>query len=172
MKRTFSIGTAAILLLALAIPQASAGDKDWATAGKVLAGVVGFGFLHNALSGGHHHHRSYRSTRYYSEPCSSTSYTYTRRHDYRPYHRSYTRTEVYCPPVTPVYHTTSVVREPAPVIVPAPVPVPSSPDPVIVNLEDGRRIYQPRIKGHVAYLQIYSEHSGSWLTLKEYPSLY
>jgi hypothetical protein len=174
MKRIFTISTAALLLFALVTPQASASDEDWATAGKILAGVVGLGVLHNAFSDGHNHYRSYRSTTYYSSnrsypSCRSSSYSYRPSYSYRYRPTTYYRTEVMRPVRAPVYHTTTVVREPAPVIAPAP---PLSQEPVVVSLENGRRLYQPRIKGHVAYLQIYSEHSRSWVNLKEYPSLY
>ncbi|MFT5127977.1 MAG: hypothetical protein ACI8W8_001585 [Rhodothermales bacterium] len=189
MTRKFTIATATLLLFALVAPQASAGDKDWANAGKVLAGVVGFGILHNALSSNHHgsHHRSRHSTTYYSSSrsypsCRSTSYSYRPSYSYR-HQPTYYQREVIRPVPTPVYHTTTVVRESAPVYRPAPAPVyvPAAPapaptvsgsNPVVVPLENGRRLLQPRIKGHVAYLQVYSEHSGSWVTLKEYPSLY
>ena len=178
MKRKFTLASATLLLFALVAPQASAGDKDWANAGKVLAGVVGFGILHNALSSNHHgsHHGSRHSTTYYSSSrsypsCRSTSYSYRPSYNYR-HQPTYYHTEVIRPVPTPVYHTTTVVREPVPVYTPAPAPVVSGSNPVVVPLENGRRLFQPRIKGHVAYLQVYSEHSGSWVTLKEYPSLY
>ena len=45
-------------------------------------------------------------------------------------------------------------------------------DLVIVNLEDGRRICQRRIRGASAYLQIWSDVDEEWVSIREYPSIW
>lgn len=62
-----------------------ASDEEWATAGKVLAGVVGFGILSNAIADHHDYH-------YYHND-----------YGYRP-------APVYYYPERPVYRTTYVTR--------------------------------------------------------------
>jgi hypothetical protein len=45
-------------------------------------------------------------------------------------------------------------------------------EPIIQYLEDGRRIYQPPVRGCTAYLQIWSEVSREWVSIREYPSIW
>lgn len=45
-------------------------------------------------------------------------------------------------------------------------------DPVIVYLESGRRLYQPRLRGHVAFIQIWSSYNQTWVTIGEHPSIW
>lgn len=49
MKKVLAIAVAAIILAAAAVP-ASAGDHGWATAGKVLTGIIGLNILGHALA--------------------------------------------------------------------------------------------------------------------------
>lgn len=48
----------------------------------------------------------------------------------------------------------------------------NSDEPVIVTLEDGRRIYQPRVHGARAILQQWSDLEERWVDIREYPSVY
>jgi len=69
---------AAMAIVALPKPTAYAGDKEWATAGKILAGVVGAAIIHEAVTSGHRDrhvevHRRYpgrtvRRVRYVQSP--------------------------------------------------------------------------------------------------------
>ena len=46
-------------------------------------------------------------------------------------------------------------------------------DPVIRYIECGtRRIYQPRIRGHVAYVQRWSSCDNNWVTIGTCESIY
>ena len=40
------------------------------------------------------------------------------------------------------------------------------------NLEEGRRLYQPKVKGEKAQFQVWSEIEQRWIPIKDYPSLY
>ena len=50
MKKTLAIIVAAALLAAVAPSPASAGDHGWATAGKILTGIIGVSILGNAIA--------------------------------------------------------------------------------------------------------------------------
>lgn len=45
-------------------------------------------------------------------------------------------------------------------------------DAIIVELDEGRRLYQPKVKGEKAQLQVWSEIEQRWVPVKDYPSLY
>lgn len=49
-KTIAAVLIAAVALIALPKPTAYAGDKEWATAGKILAGVVGAAIIHEAVT--------------------------------------------------------------------------------------------------------------------------
>jgi len=50
MKKTLAIIVAAALLAAVGPAPASAGDHGWATAGKILTGIIGVSILGNAIA--------------------------------------------------------------------------------------------------------------------------
>ncbi len=50
MKKTVAIAVAVALLAAVAPSPAPAGDSEWATAGKILTGVIGVTILGNAIA--------------------------------------------------------------------------------------------------------------------------
>lgn len=50
MKKTVAIAVAVTLLATVAPSPASAGDSEWATAGKILTGVIGVTILGNAIA--------------------------------------------------------------------------------------------------------------------------
>jgi hypothetical protein len=45
-------------------------------------------------------------------------------------------------------------------------------EPVIIYHGYGRRLYQPPVHGHPAFLQVYSEVRGEWVSVREHPSIY
>lgn len=96
----------ALMTLAVAgagLPQASAGDREWATAGKILTGVVAASVLAKALE---------------PAPCVTTTYYPV-------------TTVVSAPPVS--VQPAPVYVQPTPVVVPAPPPVLVRPAPVYVQ---------------------------------------
>ena len=53
MKKLVAIAVAAAFLAALAPSPALAGDRGWATAGKILTGIIGVTILGNAIADSH-----------------------------------------------------------------------------------------------------------------------
>ncbi len=64
---------AAMAVVALPKPTAYAGDKEWATAGKILAGAVGVAIIHKIATSGHND-RVVRVHRTYREPVRRVRY--------------------------------------------------------------------------------------------------
>ncbi|HBX42821.1 MAG TPA: hypothetical protein DEH27_03005 [Deltaproteobacteria bacterium] len=54
MKKMVAITVAAAFLAVSPFP-AAAGDAEWATAGKILTGIIGVTILGNAIAGAHYH---------------------------------------------------------------------------------------------------------------------
>ncbi len=186
-----ALGATLIAMTALWPAPAQASDKEWATAGKVLAGLAAVAVVGQAA-------RHYDSDSRYER----TVYV-------RPESRYCPPPVSYCPPprrvffvpsyrpvveyrtvqyVTPAPVVREIIVQPAP---PPPAekveihnhyesappaaatpPTASDGDSVIVNIEEGRRLYQPKVRGAKAYLQVWSELEQKWLSVKEYPSIY
>lgn len=53
MKKILAIPVAAVLLVAMAAAPVHAGDRGWATAGKILTGILGVTILGNAIAHSH-----------------------------------------------------------------------------------------------------------------------
>jgi len=53
MKKLIAIAVAAAFLAAMASSPALAGDREWATAGKILTGIIGVTILGNAIANAH-----------------------------------------------------------------------------------------------------------------------
>ena len=70
------------------VPSSFAGDSEWATAGKVLAGVVGASVVGNMVSNDYYYHR---------RPYYTTHYTGYYRPHYRTYSTTYYRPNYYRP---------------------------------------------------------------------------
>ncbi len=151
--KTKIMAMTASLILITSVP-GYAGDREWATAGKILTGVVAANVIGDLF-------------------CSSRSVT-VERHVYRTY-----------PKVTTIHHRRPMVKSytyyesrncpPKPEISYRTIEYKTQPvcsELVIVNIEDGRRIIQPRIHGATAYLQVYSKVSCDWVTIEEYPSIW
>jgi len=65
---------AVLAVVALPRPAAYAGDKEWATAGKILAGVVGAAVVHEIATSGREERTVYVSRHYYGEPIRRVRY--------------------------------------------------------------------------------------------------
>lgn len=152
-KNAMTLALTAALVVTMVTPQvATAGNKEWATAGKILAGVTAY---HVLSDGGRGHHQSVRVEEHYT---------------YRDTHR---------PPSYPVYYGSSYgcgsprsyqyssvshyyedlcggCRHPRPSC---------TCGPVIIQISECRRLYQPRIRGHVSYLQEWDECRREWCTI-------
>ncbi|MDA7915849.1 hypothetical protein N9B94_01285 [Verrucomicrobia bacterium] len=134
MKKLVAALTVTALLTATNTPSASAGDKEWATAGKVLTGLLAASVLTDAVSSGRHQHRTSHTTFYTSpsysrqtvvvqQPVIVQQPVYT--------HPQVIQQQVYVPQATyvrqpaVVYHQPVVVHQPAcrtqPVVVHHPV---------------------------------------------------
>ncbi len=55
MKKLVAIVVAAVFLAAAAPSPALAGDSEWATAGKILTGIIGVTIIGNAIANAHPH---------------------------------------------------------------------------------------------------------------------
>ena len=82
-----------------------------------------------------------------------------------------------------VYKDAVVIQYPVPAAAPAVSPVVQtttitsktevSADAIVIELEAGvRRLYQPKVKGAAAQIQIWSDIEKRWVAIKEYPSLF
>lgn len=155
--------TLAIIAAFCCMPRtAEAGDKEWAAAGKILTGLV----VLDALTGANHR---YYGKRYANVRYEQPQQAYRRNHNrgatvrtttYRR-QRSNWRDRYDSPRVNtrwPAYRTETYECRT---------------DPVIRYIESGtRRIYQPRIRGHVAYVQRWSSCDNNWVTIGTCESIY
>jgi hypothetical protein len=136
MKRIVT-GCVVVMLVAAVVGlpgTCGAGQREWATTGKILTGFVIGGILGSAC----HAQPAYTRTEVvYERPVYVTRYV-----------------ERVCP--RPVCSETVVVRT----------------QPIVVYLADGRRIYQPAVHGCAAYIQVWSEVTGEWVSVKQYPSIW
>ena len=158
MKKAILTGLTSLIVLVTVMNSSTcfAGDKEWATAGKILTGVVAAQVVGDVLWSDRHitvksygykpyHHRGSWKKRYYHKNRGSSCGV---RKNRRPGYCKIPRPKVSYRPIR------------------------KCTGPVIVHLENGRRIYQPRIKGATAYLQVYSRACNEWVTLEEYPSIW
>lgn len=146
MKTMVAAGMAGLMMAAAAMPgTAQAGQREWATAGKILTGVFVGGAVLNACGS-----RPTRTEIVYERPV----------HRPQPVYRYYgpqrceppvMRT---CPP--PRYERAPVCRE----------------QPIIRYLGDGRRVYQPPVHGCRAVIQVWSEISEQWVSVRECASIW
>lgn len=146
MKTMVAAGMAGLMMATAGLPggTAQAGQREWATAGKILTGVVIGGAVLNSCTPRATHTRIvyerpvYRPqpTYYFSDPPRCE----------RPVMRS-------CPP-------------------PRFEPAPECREPIIRYMADGRRLYQPPMHGHPAFIQVWSEVKDEWVSVKEHPSIW
>ena len=158
MKRPMLIGIiTAILAICFMNPSTMyGGDKEWAVAGKILTGVVAANVIGDLFVSDRYvevkrprynrrkNNNCRPKRRYYKDNTYSTDITWRRSHEYRQRSRAKKR-----------YKKTWKCA-----------------DPIIVHIEKGRRIYQPRVKGATAYLQVYSDVCNEWVNIEEYPSIW
>ncbi len=164
---------ASLLGATLAPPAARAGQKEWATVGKVLTGVVAASVLHHALLPPPPPPALSRVEIRYHSPAPVVvrerivvrtpqraevrhGHSRTSRHHYRDYgHRRDSRSRGYR---TPSSHSHRGYR-------PAPGRAP-----IIRHYGSSRRLMQPAVRGHVAYVQHY--RNGVWVTISSHPSIW
>jgi hypothetical protein len=102
MKKTILLLTALGMLSQT--PTARAGDREWATAGKVLTGLFAAKVLHDAVSGPRHHHRVATATVCTTQPGTVLV--------------QQPATIVYQQPPTVIYQTSpAVVYQPQPTVI-------------------------------------------------------
>lgn len=142
-----TITTAAVV--SVSTHHVQAGQKEWATAGKILTGVVAASVIHQAM----------QPRVVYTHPTSQRGYqrtdvhTTTYRHTSRQPNRRTTTTRR-----TITYH-----RPPA---------SPACSGQVIVHVNRRTRLYQPRIHGHVAWVQNWCPHTRTWISVQHHPSIW
>ncbi|MDZ4198751.1 MAG: hypothetical protein U1E27_05630 [Kiritimatiellia bacterium] len=141
----FHVGVSMVLALAggaWTMPEARAGQKEWATAGKILTGVMAAQILLDR----------HPPTPVYRERVVVTRHSDRRFHGER---ESYSSRSAHRP-----YHVEPVRAHCAPRIV----------EPIILPAGPGRRLYQPPVSGHPALIQEW--RCGSWVTVGTHPSLW
>jgi hypothetical protein len=145
MKKTVAAGLAGLMMAAASVPgSAQAGQREWATAGKILTGVVVGGVIMDAARSRPVQREIVYERPVYRHPVVQRRYMAPRCE--APVVR-------YCPPPR-------IEREPV------------CQEPITLHLGEGRRLFQPRVHGHTAYIQVWSELNGDWVSIKEYPSIW
>ncbi len=146
MKTMVAAGVAGLMMATSSLPggTAQAGQREWATAGKILTGVVIGGAVLNACN-----------------PRASRTEIVYERQVYRPQPAYQFRGPPRCEP--PVMRSC-----PPPRYQPAPV----CREPIVRYMADGRRLYQPPVHGHAAFIQVWSEVQDEWVSVKEHPSIW
>ena len=173
MKNILRIAVISGVSLALATLDIQAGGKDWATAGKILTGVVAADILIDHLPA-------------WQQPqlqCTMNTYRIVK--DSPPPYVQYYQSDIY-------YSDVPIQVQPQPIVIqmaPPPVAIsPSAPaqpaaasstvalgneEPSVIHLlSPTKRIYQPRIQGHKAYVQERVSPNHPWVTVEEYPSIW
>jgi len=171
-KLLLTAAAAAAWMTACVLPGSTyAGDKDWARAGKILAGITVLGIANEVYSDKkrNRHARDRHSRREevrYVQPVRYESTAVERCDTYRPqrvrhhsrgHERSHYRARSHVThhaPRTTVYESRRID------------------DLVVIDLEEGRRICQRRVRGATAYLQIWSELDDKWVSIRTYPSIW
>ena len=158
MKKSILSGTLIIILsIGFINPLTTyAGDKEWATAGKVLTGIIAANVIGDFFV----------PERY--AKVSSADYYRQSNYKCRPKRRPY-KNNRYSEKITwkkPIRYRRGRRTERSYRT------VTKCSDPIIVHIQKGRRIYQPRVKGATAYLQVYSKVCKEWVNVEEYPSLW
>jgi hypothetical protein len=153
MKTALAAGMAGLMMVTgLPVGTAQAGQREWATAGKILTGVVVGGVLMNACKA-----RTAETEVVYERPVVYRYCTVERFHGPPRCEPPVMRA---CPPPPPPPPPPRCVREPAPR------------EPIVRYLDDGRRLYQPPVLGHKAFIQVWSEVKNEWVSIKEHPSIW
>ena len=157
-KQGITLAITAAVVAAMVVPQAAqAGDREWATAGKILAGAAVVTVLSN--SGGGRHEEVYVERRYEYSPRYTSHYSRVSECRTPPrYERHYrSRPSSYEADFCDTCRHARSACECAP---------------VIVDLGDCKRLYQPRIRGHVSYLQVWDSCRREWNTIRTCESIW
>ena len=162
-RKTLAWTMALVLGGALLAPATRAGDQEWAVAGKVLTGIAALHLLTGMAP--------VPPPITLHPPVPPRVTVHSSRSRGHSYHRSSCSPQVSYRTHRKVYYRPAVVQRRQPAHCGTLV-APHCDNPVVVHMDGGRRIYQPRIHGHQAYMQIWSDVSRSWVTLKLYPSIY
>jgi len=166
MKRLMMTATclAAVALAATSSPRAAAGDEEWATAGKILTGVVITHLLTNGLpydatvsgsyttvsscrreirthAGGDSYWRSSSCRRLHRD---SSRHPALR----RPHHSGHSKWDIGPKHGSPACGA------------------------VIHQVDRHTRLYQPRVHDHPAFIQKRPFHGHPWVTVREHPSIW
>ncbi len=177
LKRRSMSAFLAILILGLtaSLTPLHAGDKEWARVGKGVGIVTGVSVLHQLM---------------WVRPHVRVRYKYAHRvsdfrHSRCTHHRQSPRTVVVHKPAKPVKEkSTSYIESTDKTSLTGEKTKKGSlsgdtsgrkiedATAVIFDLGNGRRLYQQKIKGKKAQLQVWSEVEKRWVGIKEYPSLY
>ena len=192
MKLTQSLVWALGLSLGtLAAGTARANDKEWARVGKVATVVLGLDLLGRALTcppppPWHGHHMVQYSYYYAVPPPAVVVYTPMETRVERVIvHERVVEQVVPAEAAGPTDYSTprsdkamasrGTAAKPAAKEAAGKETVAkttTTDDAIIVNLDEGRRLYQPKVKGEKAQLQVWSEIEQRWVPIKDYPSLY
>lgn len=135
-----------------------AGDREWSTAGKILTGLVAAHVISDVVVADRGSYNRTKSR--WSIPKRRSNYSckpQKRKHRKQFYSRRNHRSTIASERSSNL-HSGFVV--------------PECDDYVIVRIENGRRIIQPRVRGVTAYLQVYSKVCNEWVTIEEYPSIW
>jgi hypothetical protein len=160
-QRTFALISAVVIGLALLQgPRAQAGDQEWAVVGKVLTGVVAAHILFGEPEIRTRTvvvHRSPPPVVHVPRPCPPRVAPAPRYH--HPRGRAYGQTRKdnrhHCH-LHRYHERCDRTRGHA----------------VIRQLSRTRRIYQPRVRGHVAFIQERSNHGHDWVTISTCRSIW
>ena len=150
-KQGVTLAITAAVVAAMVAPQvAQAGNKEWATAGKILAGAAVIHVLTD--NGGSHHREVIVERRYDYSPRYSSRYSRDsqcrtpQRYERHVRHRASSPPRDYCGTCR---HERSAC----------------SCGPVVIDIGDSKRLFQPRIRGHVSYLQVWDSCRRDWRTI-------
>lgn len=146
MKTMVAAGMAGLMMATAALPggTAQAGQREWATAGKILTGVVIGGAILNACA-----------------PHVTKAEVVYERSGHRPEPRRGFQGPPRCEP--PVMRSCPPPRVERRVV---------CDEPIVRYMGDGRRLFQPRVHGHVAFIQVWSDMADEWVSIKEHPSIW
>jgi hypothetical protein len=151
MKKMIATGMAGLMMAASMTGTAQAGHREWETAGKILTGVMIGTVVRDVCVPRLTATVTHCGRPSYRQPPAEWNDQAPPRHHEPP--RCEPRPMPRCPPPR-------IEREPA------------CRGPIVLNMEDGRRLFQPPEHGHVAYVQVWSSMNRQWVSIAEYPSIW
>ena len=165
--------------LLLTSRETHAGDRDWATAGKILTGVIAADILvnHQPVWPQQRQQNSVSTFRIVKDPPPPPFYS-PRQIEISDYELSPQ------PAVIPATPPAEIPPQPAavpatpreeipPQIATSGTAAAATEEPAVIHqLSPLKRIYQPRIQGHQAYVQERVSPNHPWVTVENYPSIW